>query len=99
MPVPFSLILDGSLPLFFSLPCAFRSSERCARDVEAIARYLQKWRCMDSFSNALLRRLASIAYLEDLDDGVTRNHNPTKLSVFGLIVYGYSFLLGSLSSR
>ncbi|XP_046437750.1 rap guanine nucleotide exchange factor 4-like isoform X7 [Daphnia pulex] len=48
-----------------------RSSERRAGDVEVIAAYLHKWRCLDSLSNSLLRRLASAAYLEDLDDGVT----------------------------
>ncbi|XP_045027027.1 rap guanine nucleotide exchange factor 4 isoform X3 [Daphnia magna] len=48
-----------------------RSSERRAGDVEVIAAYLHKWRCLDSLSNSLLRRLASVAYLEDLDDGVT----------------------------
>lgn len=50
-----------------------RSSERRVGDVEVIAAYLHKWRCLDSLSNSLLRRLASAAYLEDLDDGVTRN--------------------------
>lgn len=40
--------------------------------MEVIAAYLNKWRCLDSLSNSLLRRLASVAYLEDLDDGVTR---------------------------
>ncbi|KZS09472.1 Exchange protein directly activated by cAMP [Daphnia magna] len=45
--------------------------KRRAGDVEVIAAYLHKWRCLDSLSNSLLRRLASVAYLEDLDDGVT----------------------------
>lgn len=62
---------------FFSLILricfVIRSSERRAGDVEVIAAYLHKWRCLDSLSNSLLRRLASVAYLEDLDDGVTRN--------------------------
>ena len=56
--------------IFFSC----RSSERRVGDVEVIAAYLHKWRCLDSLSNSLLRRLASAAYLEDLDDGVTRNN-------------------------
>jgi hypothetical protein len=43
---------------------------------------LHKWRCLDSLSNSLLRRLASAAYLEDLDDGVTRKTKfPTKFNL------------------
>ena len=49
--------------------------------MEVIAAYLHKWRCLDSLSNSLLRRLASAAYLEDLDDGVTRNN--LHHSIFG----------------
>lgn len=60
---------------------------------------MNKWRCLDSLSNSLLRRLASSAYLEDLDDGVTRNHplylftvisgisNSFEIIFIGIIVY------------
>lgn len=78
---------------FFSLILricfVIRSSERRAGDVEVIAAYLHKWRCLDSLSNSLLRRLASVAYLEDLDDGVTRNiaKFPTNLVLTNLFFF------------
>ncbi|KAK4022446.1 hypothetical protein OUZ56_007910 [Daphnia magna] len=62
---------DFCPPYFLRRKSGNLSSERRAGDVEVIAAYLHKWRCLDSLSNSLLRRLASVAYLEDLDDGVT----------------------------
>ena len=64
----FNLMIVLLLPFYL----VYRSSERSARDVDAIAHYLDKWRCLDSLSENALRRLASTAYLEDFDDGVTR---------------------------
>ena len=68
-------LLKSSFIEAFDCFYGYRTSERSAKDVEVILNFLRQWRCLDSFSNAFLRRLASAAYLEDLDDGVTRNYS------------------------